>query len=439
MRFFFTLLFVTFSIVSHTQIDFNKTKHDFGELLSYSIRHYDFQLKNNGNKKEWILKVEKNDNVKYIRSKEFINPDSTVTLRLYVSPKTTGKFNYSILVYTSDRNDPIKLTLTGNNKELENNSTSIFNDCPTFDEIKPGKNQNTFDLKVITIDKETRTELQNTQVTMYQQGFEKWTETTDKNGLIKQDATLGLSYFSADHQGYLHTEKGAYVNFKRNVVVIELERSKDPINSFTDSIVSPAPTPSDYDLVTDFQTGNYAPVNIVFVLDVSSSMRHADKMELMQYALTQLAGDLRDFDQIGIVTYSSDARVILPSTKCINKGEIFEQVEQLKAGGYTAGGDGIKLGFKTAIKGFIPDGVNQIVVITDGAFNRGDDDYKKYIKKYSKKGVSMSVVGIKTNGDQARKMKEVADLGLGEFVSISNINDAKLALLIAIMKISKKI
>src|SRR5690606_22874591 len=125
----------------------------------------------------------------------------------------------------------------------------------------------------------------------------------------------------------------------------------------------------------NFDEQYFKPVNVVFVLDVSSSMKNADKIELMKYALFQLTEMLRPQDKMGIVTYADESRVLLKSTSGANKDEIKTEVSALKAFGYTAGGEGIKLGFKEAAKNHISDGTNHVIIITDGAFNRNSDDY----------------------------------------------------------------
>lgn len=439
------LFFMLLSPSIFGQVGFNKTMHDFGELKSYSSFHVDFLLNNTQEKKAWILKIETPEDVSYLRSKESIETNDTTALRLHVAPKKEGKFRYEILVYTSDKAEPTKVILTGKVTEIIETGTNSFTQCPTFDEVGAGNNSNQFTLKVITIDKETKKEIPNTSVSMIQNGIMEWMENTDNNGAIKKPASYGLSYFEANHPNYLPADLGAYINFKRKIIVIELDKKQEvAVEHFVDSAFTSVPVeknPSEEiieysDVTTAFQQGNYQPINVVFVLDVSSSMRHENKLELMKFALNQLAGQLRPQDKIGIVTYSSDARVLLPSTSCDQPQEIIEEVKNIKAGGYTAGGNGIKLGFKTAFKGKI-DGVNHIVVITDGAFNRGDEDYKKYIKKYAKKDVSMSVVGIKINADERGEMQEIARLGQGEFVSIQNIGDAELNLLLAVMEMTK--
>ena len=436
------------------------TKHDFGSLEPYSPRYVDFVLTNKGSKQEWLLSVKKPVEVVYIPSKQIIDKDSSVVLRLQVNPTSKGKFSYQIEVYTSDRDEPVKLKLTGNLSELPQDGSSAFTACPSFSDRPGGRNPNNFDLTVVTIDKETKQELSSSTVSMIQNGRERWTKRTDRKGKINEDATIGLSYFYATHEGYNPAELGAYVNFKRNYVVLELERKEEEIippviiPETPDTLVASSETttqeieieiqieehiepttdlteiaqapPSLTDLDKDnFDPQYFNPINVVFVLDISSSMKQVDKMELMKYSLNRLTDLLRAQDKIGLVTYSSYADVLLPPTSGGDKNDIIEKVEDLEAFGYTAGGTGIKLGFKQAKKGYIQNGVNHVVIITDGAFNRNSDDYKRYVKKYVKKGIHFSVVGIKNKPNDEDEMREAAELGQGHYVPIFGLSDAQ--------------
>lgn len=453
---FLLIFFGFFGFFSFAQVEFSTTKHDFGTLEPYSLRYVDVILKNTGNKQAWILTVKKPMDVVYITSKQIMEPDSSVVVRLQVNPKVKGRFSYDVDIFTSDQNEPTRIKLTGALRELGQNDMSAFTDCPDFSERPGGKNPNEFDLTVVTIDKETRKEVSKSTVTMIQNGQSLWAKRTDGNGKIKAPSSLGLSYFYATHHDYFPAELGAYVNFKRNYIVIELERN--PV------IGQPVPVPIDTTVIVEtvpeeisieehleeqlqpdldssllaelppsfseidkenFDSEFFKPVNVVFVLDVSSSMRHADKVELMKYALFQLTDMLREEDRMGIVTYASETRVLLKPTSGALKPEIKEKVTELEAFGYTAGGAGIKLGFKQANKAKLEEGVNHVIVITDGAFNRDSKGYEKQIKKYKRKGIQMSIVGIKNKEVDEEKMREAARLGGGQYIPIFKLTDAR--------------
>ncbi len=454
MKYLFFCLFLLSIPVLHAQIVFDRTRHDFGELMPYDDRFIDIALKNTGEKQEYILRVVKPMEVVYISSGQFIEKDSTRLLRFQVNPKQKGRFAYDIEVFTSDRAEPVKIRLTGNMREKPAGDLASFQDCPDFSQ-QPGTNNTDFKLTVVVIDKATRAELPASTVSLIQNGRPLFTKKTDKNGSVERSVPLGFTYFYASHDQYHPAEMAAYVNFKRNYIVIELE--KDPavgpelpqrepeivVLDTTELIVETNPeleleeqlsenetaveVPADLASLDpdNFDESYFRPVNVVFVLDVSSSMRQADKIELMKFALVQLAEMLRPQDKMGIVTYSSDAEVLLESVSGSDKETIYRQVEALKAGGMTAGGDGIKLGFKEAKSAMIEGGANHVIIITDGAFNRNSDDYKKYIKKYARKGFTLSVVGIKNKENDEAEMRDAAELANGRYIPIFRLADAK--------------
>lgn len=443
--FLFSVLQLAFSLSA--QISFDKLKYDFGDLEVYSPRFVDFQLSNKGLRKEWLLSVKKPADVVYLPTKQELLPDSSITIRLQVNPTKKGRFSYDVAVFLSDRAEAVTLRLTGNMAELPLESAQNFTACPDFTTQAAGRDPNSFELTVITIDKETKEPLPGTAVSLIQNGRSVWNKATDKQARIKEKSTLGYSYFYAHRESYKETELGAYINFKRNYIVLELERipSTEPIpepplisevsevpdlseilqENPPTRIVEPAPPGFDDLSTDDFSETHFKPVNVVFVLDVSSSMKQADKIELMKYAMLKLSELLREQDRFGIVTYADQASILLKPSAGSEKEKIQEEIRALKAFGYTAGGSGIKLGFQVAKSSFITDGVNQVIVITDGAFNRNSTDYKKYVTKYAKKGIHMSVVGIKIKDVDEVEMREAAALGKGHFVPIDRLADAE--------------
>lgn len=463
----FGLIGLSFTVSG--QMAFNTLNHNFGELQSYDNRFVDITITNQGIKDGYILSVRKPSEVVYIQNRAFVQKDSSLTLRFQVNPQEKGKFSYTVDIYTSDKGDAHQLVLRGNLLEMETNSRSSLTACPDFNTHPAGRKSNQFDLTVITIDASTREELDKSKVSMIQDGFAVWTDVTDKGGRIKKQGTIGLAYFYARHDGYLPEEKGAFVSNERNKVVIELR--KDPSNVIVPEpeIVQQTPAPEIEIVVTEtvppaitetpppvtspepetvvsleeleednFDPSFFAPVNLVFVLDISSSMNQGDKMELMKYSLNQLSGMIRQQDNISIVTYASQAKVLLPPTSGQDKNAVREQVKGLRPSGMTAGGDGIKLGFEQAETGFLEGGINHVFVITDGAFNHNNYDYKKLIKKYAKKNIQLSVVGVLNDAKSEVSMREVAQLGEGQYIPVFKLLDAEQNIPQAVRKMAFK-
>ena len=401
MRIFIFFLALFISQLAFGQVLLDKNKYDFGDLEVYDNRFVDFILTNKNNKKEYLLRITKPLDVAYIESGQAMEKDSSITIRFQINAKKKGYFSYEVEIYTSDKDLPTKLKLTGNIKEVPQDNLSALTACPSFSALPSGKKFNEFELTIITIDKKSKVPLSKSLVVMLQNGQQILALTTDKSGKIQQKSTIGFSYFYASHDGYFPAEIGEYINFQRNYVILELELDSRIDLAITNTLtneVKPVEevklTENNIDLEVELQKvqkadslieiptalseldkNNFSetyfkPVNVVFVLDISSSMKQNGKLELMKYALIQLVNMLRAEDNISIVTYSNDAKVLISKTSGANKEKINAEVSALKAAGLTAGGEGIKLGYKQARKSFIENGVNQVIVITDGAFNR---------------------------------------------------------------------
>jgi Ca-activated chloride channel family protein len=168
--------------------------------------------------------------------------------------------------------------------------------------------------------------------------------------------------------------------------------------------------------------------NMVFLVDVSGSMDEPNKLPLVQASMKMLVDQLREKDKVAVVVYAGSAGLVLPSTSGANKTKIKEAIDNLEAGGSTAGGEGIKLAYKTAKENFIKNGNNRIILATDGDFNVGassDDDLVRMIEQERKSGVFLSVLGYGMGNYKDNKMQQLADKGNGNHSYIDNINEAK--------------
>ena len=173
---------------------------------------------------------------------------------------------------------------------------------------------------------------------------------------------------------------------------------------------------------------NLPPSNMVFLVDVSGSMDEANKLPLVQASMNMLVDQLREKDKVAIVVYAGSAGLVLPSTSGANKVKIKEAIDNLQAGGSTAGGEGIKLAYKTAKENFLKNGNNRIILATDGDFNVGassDDDLVRMIEEERKSGVFLSVLGYGMGNYKDNKMQQLADKGNGNHSYIDNINEAR--------------
>lgn len=178
----------------------------------------------------------------------------------------------------------------------------------------------------------------------------------------------------------------------------------------------------------EIATENLPPSNIVFLIDVSGSMEDYNKLPLVKASMNMLVDKLRETDKVAIVVYAGNAGLVLPSTSGNNKNRIKEAVDNLEAGGSTAGGEGIKLAYKTARENFIKNGNNRIILATDGDFNVGvssDDELVRLVEQERKSGVFLSVLGYGMGNYKDNKMQQIADKGNGNHSYIDNISEAR--------------
>lgn len=175
-------------------------------------------------------------------------------------------------------------------------------------------------------------------------------------------------------------------------------------------------------------TDNLPPSNLVFLIDVSGSMSDENKLPLVKASLKLLVNQLREQDNVAIVVYAGAAGLALPSTSGAHKEKILAAIEQLNAGGSTAGGAGIQLAYKTAKEYFKKGGNNRVILCTDGDFNVGmssDDAMERLIEEERKSGVFLTVLGYGMGNYKDNKMQKLADKGNGNHAYIDGMNEAK--------------
>ena len=175
-------------------------------------------------------------------------------------------------------------------------------------------------------------------------------------------------------------------------------------------------------------TDNLPASNLVFLIDVSGSMSDANKLPLLKSGFKLLVDQLRPQDRVAIVVYAGAAGLVLPSTPGNEKTTIKNALDNLQAGGSTAGGEGIKLAYKVALENFRKNGNNRVILATDGDFNVGassDAQLQRLIEEKRESGVFLSVMGCGMGNYKDNKMETIADKGNGNYAYIDNLLEAE--------------
>lgn len=170
------------------------------------------------------------------------------------------------------------------------------------------------------------------------------------------------------------------------------------------------------------------PANLVFLVDVSGSMESADKLPLVKQTLRLLTRQLRPQDKVTLITYASGQELVLPPTSGRDKEAILTAIDRLKAGGSTAGGAAIDMAYDAAKKAFVKNGINRILLATDGDFNVGVTNFealKGMVAEKRKAGISLTTLGFGTGNYNEQLMEQLADAGDGNYAYIDTEKEAR--------------
>jgi len=208
-------------------------------------------------------------------------------------------------------------------------------------------------------------------------------------------------------------------------------KGEHPFSVMTE--VSQAPWNPDHKLVhiglqgkkLDYE--DMKPSNLVFLVDVSGSMRSPNKLSLLKSAFKLLVKNLDDRDRIAIVAYAGAAGLVLPSTPAKERSTILSALDKLEAGGSTAGGAGIKLAYKVAKENLIEDGNNRVILATDGDFNVGVSSTSELVRTIEEKrndGIFLTICGFGMGNYKDGRMESISNAGNGNYFYIDNIMEA---------------
>ena len=274
---------------------------------------------------------------------------------------------------------------------------------------------------------------------------EKYAETSDNP--IQQVAQNPVSTLSID------VDSGSYALVRRNLhqgkmPETDMVRIEEMVNYFNYDYPQPdgdapfavitemgqTPWNSHSNLIhvgiqgVDIDSSDRPAANFVFLLDVSGSMSADNKLPLLKSAFRLLSRQLTKHDKVAIVVYAGASGMVLESTSGDDKVAITAALEQLNAGGSTHGSAGIRLAYQLAEKAKIENGINRVILATDGDFNVGLTNHERLIALIEEKrkgGISLTTLGFGSGNYNDQLMEQLADKGNGNYAYIDTINEAQ--------------
>ncbi len=458
MRVILLFLSIYFSFAVFAQIQVNQTEFDLGEISLLNSDIVDFNVQNISSEAVYLLRIEAEKQVGFQYTTKNFKPGAKEGIRIKLNPNKKGKIEQTVRLYFSSNSDPIEIKLNAVVKALPKNNRTA---CPTFgSSLKPptGTKQPIASIQALDLllfDEDSKQAL--AVVIVEQKNNEDIEESTAATG----SSRIGNNLPSRTRVSRTPKQKNPRLTpeERRNspslgtilfgkTVVDSTKVDSEP----KDDVVQEEETIQNKPLITDVQSNeknevekdsqkeevktdktsenllddSFKPNNIVFLIDASTSMREEQKMDILKKAMIELLEPLRAIDYITIVTYSGEARVVVPTSQGNLKEEIAKQIENLQADGSTNAVKGIKKAIQVGKSNFLEEGNNQIFLASDGAFNIGENNMslRKKIKKTAEEGLTITVLGIKNDNWTNKSLKEIATLGAGDLIKIKSMRDA---------------
>ncbi|MBK7816183.1 MAG: VWA domain-containing protein [Sphingobacteriaceae bacterium] len=342
-------------IFSFSQIDFSTKTVELGNVKeAYEIRA-DITVKNTGAKKLYLLKADGEKGIKVFTSKKTIEVNDTALLVISFIPESAGRFSKEIKLFSSAQPDAVELRIKGNLEILKSDDKTA---CFYFG--RP-----------------------------------------NKPVAVKEDAiVVNKPIEKRDNSNKMPDNSSSPVETK---TFVPEPKKKEPIVETTHSKLPET---------------LYKPNNLLFLVDVSNSMKDSLKLPLLKIAINKLIDDVRDIDFITLVCYADSVRVLAENINGSKKEELHTIVNALKARGLTKGRQAIIKSESVLINHYIKEGNNQMILATDGKFNFYSEDEKKFIAQQENNPIVMSVIGFGDDRDAIKNLKEIAEKGKGCFIHI---------------------
>lgn len=452
------LLLLPLSVFAQrTDLHFVSMSENLEEVKYWSSSPAVFHFTNNGPGKIALLKAENNPNVKVVLPKGFIMPGETDSIVIYLYPKTVGKYDEKVKVYPSDINGYFSLRVKG---EI----TSI--------DACPGSEVQNKEKEILVIDAVTKKPIEKVKVNLYIDSRNKVSGTTGREGFFETDMKAGLYQSMISHDGYKQHNEMIYVNQYAKRIVIELVPIEKPIEEETAEIIpeetypdtlvyseidipeitdetleADTDLPENADVIFPEDTVGLLPVkdfkynNVVFLIDVSTSMRVPSRMPLLKTSVTSLFDVLREEDKVSLITYATEQTVIFTGMSGDNRDSMKLAVDTLVPYGRTYGVKGLKKAYEIAKENYIPGGNNQVIVATDGEFNSkefSNIELMRMINAFAKEGIILTIVGFGDDKQAMRRMGRMAVAGKGSYIHISTRRDINELLIEEIKKQSRR-
>jgi Ca-activated chloride channel homolog len=475
---FVVIYLIHFSVSGQNKpvLSFETNSHDYGTVESAAALLSEFVVRNTGTSPLFIFRADASKDFIIEIKKKNLQPGDSTILSVKYQPKSAGLFNETIKFHSNASDKPVDFKVKGNLLKLEENPLTACFYFQTKSKTPPAQAVSPIH-KGRVIDKVSKQPIPMANV-QFLKGASEQAVLTGSGGNYEKDLPPGLYKVNVSSKNYQSISEQHYINrttlpltfelaplIKEEPLAISKPPEPKPIQQVAVKPNVPPPPPKapndpkpvfkaekpeknvtkkeEAPVAEDLPRNLFKPNNIIFLLDVSSSMKDSLKLPLLKISMKRLLRALRDIDNVAIVSYSDGARVNVASMKANedNKKILAYTIDTLRARGKTAGSKGINLAYDVARESFIPDGNNQIIIATDGAFSLSKEDGQLISNSgaSASQKITMSVVAF--GGDEniyLNWLEQLSKKGNGNFIHIEKKYEAERALFEEVKRNSKK-
>jgi Ca-activated chloride channel family protein len=177
--------------------------------------------------------------------------------------------------------------------------------------------------------------------------------------------------------------------------------------------------------------------HLVLLIDVSGSMDMPNRLPLLKTSFRMLVESLRECDTLSMITYGGGVNVVLRPTSGMEKEKILKAIQELSPGGETPGESALNAAYEYARANFIEQGINRIILATDGDFNVGQYTEKalmELVDAKKKMGIYLTCLGVGMGNYKDSKLEVMAKKGNGNFAYIDNVKEGEKILVNELMQ-----
>jgi Mg-chelatase subunit ChlD len=401
-----------------SKIVLKENEINIGEIQAAGTLLYETTLYNTTDKSIFLLRTDVSELVSTKTTTKTILAKDSLRLFIEFKPTQTGKFSQKIRVYFSDANKPSQIVLKGSINAIQAN---LLQQCNNFSRTKnvtsSAINQNK--LTITVLDSITKRPIENLSIDVSYENTKKLNLITNQNGSVKlsvADVPVTIEINDSHFKPYSSKRIYSLSSPKQEVYLV-------PNDTYTSTeyakqvFVEPIIESSN-----KFSEKEFKPNNLVFLIDVSASMKEENKIEDLKQSLKNLIAFLRPIDSVSIITYSSFASLPIEA-KSAKETELFNSViDTIKAKGQTSGRRAILEAYAICFNHYQYKANNQIILITDGAFSIVKSDEEKLLE-YKRNGIKMSVLAIKPERTDYKSLKKIAKLSGGNILVANEPGD----------------